>query len=585
MKQASYLSDMLTPVILCGGSGTRLWPLSRKSFPKQFVPLIGDRSLLTLTLERVGSLGPKLMCVAAEDHRFLITDAMDAAKLHGRVILEPHARNTAAAIALAALEVGNDGLLLVCPADHHIPDTAVFRRVIEQGMPVAQAGAFVTFGVVPTFPSTAYGYIEAGNALGEDKDVRAVLRFIEKPDADKATALLLAGNVLWNAGIFLARADVILAALRTHAPDILDQCTAAMADCTTDKKDGHHFIRPQAALFSACRAESIDYAVLEHNDNIAVVPFAGIWSDVGIRPERRARRRVFAEHLDRRNEDEAAHAGLLRLACQVQRCPRIDLPESGQGRGMCGIGMMHARRSVHDDVHAAERRLPISGAFEIEATRVLKSRWGFRTGTGIALIDRRCPASGPHAMSQVKEMRNQSPADKSACTGNQYLHNFLCMGSEAARTRSASGLNAMTRASLQQAPDFARAGRWRIPPFAGPAGKRAAQAILRTMARGTLTVSGRLSNSINTIARRSPSSIKYTASRPANAPLAMRTWSPALCKGAGLAASCRHRSARNRSSEMVAGSAPNATRRLTPFVDRMGAQPFPAGLSLKRTKR
>lgn len=281
MKQASYLSDTLTPVILCGGSGTRLWPLSRKSFPKQFVPLIGDKSLLTLTLERVGSLGPKLMCVAAEDHRFLITDAMDAAKLHGRIILEPHARNTAAAIALAALEVGNDGLLLVCPADHHIPDAAVFRRVIEQGMPVAQAGAFVTFGVVPTFPSTAYGYIEAGNALGEDKDVRAVVRFIEKPAADKAAALLLTGNVLWNAGIFLARADVILAALRTHAPDILDQCTAAMADCTTDKKDGHHFIRPQAALFSACRAESIDYAVLEHNDNIAVVPFAGIWSDVG----------------------------------------------------------------------------------------------------------------------------------------------------------------------------------------------------------------------------------------------------------------------------------------------------------------
>jgi mannose-1-phosphate guanylyltransferase/mannose-6-phosphate isomerase len=281
MNQAGYLSDKLTPVILCGGSGTRLWPLSRKSFPKQFVPLIGDKSLLTLTLERVGMLGPDLLCVAAEDHRFLITDAMDDAGLQGRVILEPHARNTAAAIALAAIEVGDDGLLLVCPADHHIPDTAVFRRVIEQGMPAAQAGSIVTFGVVPTFPSTAYGYIEAGNALGADKDVRAVLRFIEKPAADKATALLLAGNVLWNAGIFLARADVLLDALRKHAPDILDQCAAAMAACDTDKRDGHHFIRPQAALFSACRAESIDYAVLEHNDNIAVVPFAGIWSDVG----------------------------------------------------------------------------------------------------------------------------------------------------------------------------------------------------------------------------------------------------------------------------------------------------------------
>ncbi|MDO9215703.1 MAG: sugar phosphate nucleotidyltransferase, partial [Lacisediminimonas sp.] len=119
MNQAGYLSDKMTPVILCGGSGTRLWPLSRKSFPKQFVPLIGDKSLLTLTLERVGMLGPNLICVAAEDHRFLITDAMDDAGLQGRVILEPQARNTAAAIALAAIEVGDDGLLLVCPADHH----------------------------------------------------------------------------------------------------------------------------------------------------------------------------------------------------------------------------------------------------------------------------------------------------------------------------------------------------------------------------------------------------------------------------------------------------------------------------------
>ena len=272
------------PVILCGGSGTRLWPLSRKSFPKQFVPLIDGKSLLQLTLERVAQIssGAKqnTVCVAAEDHRFLVSETMLAAGMgggvNGNIILEPCARNTAAAMALAALNAKPQDLLLFCPADHHIPDTAAFAAMVQQGCPAAMDGAIVTFGVVPSFPSTAYGYIERG-APDSSGQSFAVARFIEKPAADVATRLLLQGNVLWNAGIFLVQAQVLLDGLAAHAPDILKSCTQAMEAATHDNV----FIRPKAAAFMGCRAESIDYALLEHHARVAVVPFAGAWSDVG----------------------------------------------------------------------------------------------------------------------------------------------------------------------------------------------------------------------------------------------------------------------------------------------------------------
>ena len=270
---------MIQPVILCGGSGTRLWPLSRKSFPKQFVPLVGDKSLLQLTLERVAQLGgheaSKVMCVAADDHRFLVTEAMQAAKVSGTVILEPTARNTSAAMALAALAVQPQQLLLFCPADHYIPDAQAFAAMVAQGQAAAGQGAIVTFGVVPSFPSTAYGYIQQGDARPNGS--HTVARFIEKPAADKAQALILQGDVLWNAGIFLCQADVLLKALQQHAPDILASCQQAMAGATQDQP----FIRPELQAFKACRAESIDFAVMEHHADVAVVPFSGAWSDVG----------------------------------------------------------------------------------------------------------------------------------------------------------------------------------------------------------------------------------------------------------------------------------------------------------------
>ena len=270
----------ITPVILCGGSGTRLWPLSRQSFPKQFVPLLGDKSLLQLTLERLAWCESPPVCVASEDHRFLVADAIESTARRGGVVLEPAARNTAAAMALAALRATDPAQpMLFSPADHHIPDAAAFAATVQRGLPAANDGAIVTFGVVPSFPSTAYGYIEQGQDLGNG--AMRVKRFIEKPDTAKAQALLLQGNTLWNAGIFLTRADTLLAALRQHAPDILQACEQAMAAPQHEQMGHIGFVRPEKAAFLACRSQSIDYAVLEQHDQVVVVPFQGQWSDVG----------------------------------------------------------------------------------------------------------------------------------------------------------------------------------------------------------------------------------------------------------------------------------------------------------------
>lgn len=265
----------ITPVILCGGSGTRLWPLSRQSFPKQFVPLIGDKSLLELTLERVRAISKTVMCVAAEDHRFLVSQSLQTSGVQGSILLEPVARNTAAAMAIAALSAAPDDLLLFCPSDHHIPDAHAFAQVVQQGTNAALAGAIVTFGVAPSFPSTAYGYLLSG-VLREDGCYR-VNGFIEKPSADKASALLLSGGALWNAGIFLCSAKTLTHALQQHAADIHNACAAAMATAT---RDGN-FVRPNPQAFESCRSQSIDYAVMEHHADVALLPFAGAWSDVG----------------------------------------------------------------------------------------------------------------------------------------------------------------------------------------------------------------------------------------------------------------------------------------------------------------
>ncbi len=275
MTQAAL--PVVHPVILCGGSGTRLWPLSRKAFPKQFIPLLGEKSLLQLTLERVAPLAKEanITCVAAEEHRFLVADVAAQTGLQVRQILEPQARNTAAAMALAALVAPADALLLFCPADHHIPDGPAFADMVRQAAPAALAGHLVTFGVLPSFPSTAYGYIQKGQPGREGGFL--VARFVEKPAQDKAVEFLVSGQYLWNAGIFLGRAQDWLDALQAHAPDILEACRQSMRQ---PQYDGH-FIRPDAQAFAGCRSQSIDYAVMEQAANVCVFPFAGIWSDVG----------------------------------------------------------------------------------------------------------------------------------------------------------------------------------------------------------------------------------------------------------------------------------------------------------------
>ncbi|MBA4267133.1 MAG: mannose-1-phosphate guanylyltransferase/mannose-6-phosphate isomerase, partial [Comamonadaceae bacterium] len=286
------MNTLITPVILCGGSGTRLWPLSRKSLPKQFVPLIGGKSLLQLTLDRVRPLNPDLMIVTAEAHRFMVADALQSSPGAVQVILEPVGRNTAAAMALAALLSAHNGqpeaLLLFCPSDHHIPDAQAFSRTIRQGVPAAEGGAIVTFGIVPSAPSTAYGYIQHGARRADG--AHPVERFMEKPNADQALQLLLSGEVLWNAGIFLCRASTLLQALQQHAPDILASCREALPAplpaptepaASAQRSAAPQWLTPLPGAFAACRSQSIDYAVMEHHADVAVMPYTGAWSDVG----------------------------------------------------------------------------------------------------------------------------------------------------------------------------------------------------------------------------------------------------------------------------------------------------------------
>jgi mannose-1-phosphate guanylyltransferase/mannose-6-phosphate isomerase len=271
----------LFAVVLCGGSGARLWPLSRHEFPKQFVPIAGDQSLLEMTLARARLLAPdeRVLCVAGEAHRFLTQYTLDAMGIDARLLLEPAPRNTAPALgcaALWALSIDRDAVLACLPADHHIADGEAFARVIGEAVPAAEAGWWMTLGVTPDHASTAYGYIEVGEALGNGLAGHRALQFIEKPDRERATQLVADGH-LWNAGIFVVRADELLEALAQHAPAVLDACRAAMAGLAADGR----FLRMDGQAILASPAISIDYAVLENHDRIGVLPFTGSWSDVG----------------------------------------------------------------------------------------------------------------------------------------------------------------------------------------------------------------------------------------------------------------------------------------------------------------
>jgi mannose-1-phosphate guanylyltransferase len=264
---------VITPVILSGGSGTRLWPMSRATCPKQFLALTAPETMFELTLARAGDPGrfaPPVI-VAGAHHADLVEQ-----QLNGRpatLILEPCARNTAPAIALAALKLV--GPMLVMPSDHVIADVPAFMTAIEAALPLVEAGWLVTFGIKPDGPETGYGYIQTGEALLPG--VCRVARFVEKPDRVTAEQMIAGGDHVWNGGIFLFRADAYLAALGEFAPEMLGGCEAAMAGAQTIGAR----ILPDAAAFATAPSDSIDYAVMEKAARVAVVPVEMGWSDIG----------------------------------------------------------------------------------------------------------------------------------------------------------------------------------------------------------------------------------------------------------------------------------------------------------------
>ena len=295
------MSD-LTIVLLSGGSGTRLWPLSREAHPKQFLPLLGEQSLLQATWQRVrelpgvsasGSDKPaadrpatdrpatdRLVVIANEEHRFLVAEQLrQVGAKPAALILEPVGRNTAPAIAVAALQAMHDGgdpLLLVLPSDHVVADEAAFRIAVQAAGPIAERGALITFGILPIAAETGYGYIHASGGVSAD-GAFAVERFVEKPDLATAQRYLADAGYYWNSGIFLFRASRYLAELEKFAPQMLAQCRAAWVGATLDRD----FLRLDRGAFEACPADSIDYAVMEKTTDAFVLPIDVGWSDVG----------------------------------------------------------------------------------------------------------------------------------------------------------------------------------------------------------------------------------------------------------------------------------------------------------------
>lgn len=273
----------ITPLLLCGGSGTRLWPLSRQSYPKQFVPLLGEGTLFQATVERLsGDAFARPLVITNAAFRFIVAEQMAEVGADPRAIMiEPEGRNTAPAILAAALwlEANDpDTLMLVAPSDHVVPDAEAFRAAVMAGVPAAHEGRLVTFGITPDRPETGYGYLELDAMPGDGAPKPVALRrFVEKPDRATAEAMLASGRYLWNAGIFLFSVKAILEAFKTHQPDMIAPVRAALDAGKADLG----FLRLAPEPWAEADDTSIDYAVMEKADNLSVVPYSGGWSDLG----------------------------------------------------------------------------------------------------------------------------------------------------------------------------------------------------------------------------------------------------------------------------------------------------------------
>ena len=337
---------MITPVILAGGSGTRLWPLSRKSYPKQFADLGQPDTLFQSTVKRLAGKGfRRPVLLTSEDYRFIVTEQMGGAGvLPEAIFIEPSPRDTAPAVLIAALFLqasDPDGLMLIAPADHAIPETQAFRQAVDAAILAAEAGSIVTFGITPDRPETGYGYLELS---GEDhpKDAPEPLKaFIEKPELARAKAMLASGQFLWNAGIFLVSVRAICDAFAQHAPEMMAPAQAALDNAKQDLG----FRRLDASAFAQCPKISLDYAIMEKADNLQVLAFSDGWSDLG---DWEALRRI--------TDKDALGTALVGEATSVD-CKDSLLWSTAEGQELVGIGLENIIAvAMPDAVLVADRR-------------------------------------------------------------------------------------------------------------------------------------------------------------------------------------------------------------------------------------
>ncbi|UTV30467.1 mannose-1-phosphate guanylyltransferase/mannose-6-phosphate isomerase [Photobacterium atrarenae] len=362
---------MLIPVILAGGSGTRLWPLSRAHYPKQFLSLTEEKTMLQATIARLADMDtgtPIILC--NETNRFLVAEQLREYGQLGQIILEPVSRNTAPAIALAALAAQaehSDPLLLVLAADHVIQDPLAFQQVLTAAIPAASSGKFVTFGIVPTCPHTGYGYIKQGKPLD---DGYRVSQFVEKPDQATAQDYLNTGGYLWNSGMFMFRASRYLKELAQHRPAIYEVCQAAFQNSREDLD----FIRIQNDIFSQCPDESIDYAVMEHTTDSVVFPLDAGWSDIGswsslwdIHPKDENGNAVIGDALLHESQNSLVYSEHRLIATiGLDNMVVVDTKDA----------ILIARKDKVQDVKTVVEQLKAHGRAEFESHREVYRPWG-----------------------------------------------------------------------------------------------------------------------------------------------------------------------------------------------------------------